>query len=258
MRQHDTSAAILEAAEALFSECGFGAVALREIARAAEVNVGSVTYHFGDKLGVLAAIYKRHTDPMNARRLELLGEAMRISDDDQRLAAILRAYLIPAFLSSDDLAGGGARFTRMRAVLSAEGNAEAREIIARSFDKTSRAFIDAIHGCLPGAARQDVVWRNQFLLGSLYYTLINPERITRLADGAADGNDHTSAIEQIAGAAYSSFKALAKPASMHVASPSPGAPRRSLPPGERAEKAEVAFPSRLAGNGSRRRRVAEG
>jgi AcrR family transcriptional regulator len=221
MRQQDTRAAILEAAEALFSERGFGAVALREIARAAKVNVGSVTYHFGDKLGILAAIYESHTAPMNARRLELLGEAGRIAEADKRLVAVLRAYLIPTFVSSDDLAGGGARFTRLRAVLSAEGNLGAREIIAGAFDATSRAFIDAIHGCLPGATREEVVWRNQFLLGSLYYTLINPERITRLSDGAADGDDHARAIDQIVAASYASFRALIRPA----AKGKPGEPR---------------------------------
>lgn len=211
MAQADMRLTILDAAEKLFCERGFGAVALREIAREAGANVGSVTYHFGTKLGVLEAIYRRHAGPMNQRRLELLGEAQRIPDSGQRLAAILRAYVVPAFSSSDDLAGGGARFTRMRAVLSAEGNAEARQIIARTFDETSRAFIDAILGCLPGASRADVVWRSQFLLGSLYYTLINPHRITRLADGATDGGDHEKAISEIVAASFAAFSALAKP-----------------------------------------------
>jgi AcrR family transcriptional regulator len=204
----DTKSAILEAAEALFSQRSFGAVALREIAREASVNVGSVTYHFGDKLGLLRALYDRHTRPMNARRFDLLGEARRIADPDQRLVAILRAYVLPAFSSSHDLAGGGARFTRLRAVLSAEDDAQTRAIIAGAFDDTSRAFIDAIAGCLPGAAREDIVWRSQFLLGSLYYALINPGRITRLSDGRADGGDHETAIRQIVEASFASFKSV--------------------------------------------------
>ena len=207
----DPRSAILEAGERLFSERGFGAVALREIAREAKVNVGSVTYHFGDKLGLLEAIYTLHTRPMNARRLELIGEAKRVEDPDQRLTAILRAYLLPAFSSSDDLAGGGARFTRMRAILSAEGNPQAREIIAKAFDATTRAFIDAIAECLPGARREEIVWRSQFLLGSLYYTLINPQRIDRLSDGAVDGSDQEEAIRQIVAASFASFRALARP-----------------------------------------------
>ena len=91
----DPKSAVLEAAESLFAERGFGAVALREIAREAKVNVGSVTYHFGDKLGLLEAIYDRHTKPMNARRLELIGEAKRIGDPDQRLAGQLVGEAVP-------------------------------------------------------------------------------------------------------------------------------------------------------------------
>lgn len=209
MSAETTRNAILEAAERLFSERGFGGVGLREIAREAGANVGSITYHFETKLGLLEAIYQRHTRPMNQRRLELLGEARRISDPEQRLMAVLRAYVRPAFLSSDNLAGGGARFTRMRAVLSAEGNPEARQIIAEMFDETSRAFIEAIGECLPGAAREDIVWRSQFLLGALYYALINPERITRLSDGLVDGNDHERAISEVVAASFATFRALA-------------------------------------------------
>ncbi|HET7411672.1 MAG TPA: TetR/AcrR family transcriptional regulator [Pararhizobium sp.] len=211
MAHADTRSAILEAAEKLFSERGFGAVALREIAREAGANVGSVTYHFGTKLGVLEAIYSRHTRPMNHRRLELMAEARRIADPDQRLMAILRAYVIPAFTSSDDPAGGGARFTRLRAMLSADGTAEVRKIIAGAFDEISRAFIDAIAGCLPGARREDIVWRSQFLLGALYYTLVVPERVSRLSDGAADGHDHERAIAEVVEASFVTFRALARP-----------------------------------------------
>lgn len=211
MARGETREAILEAAEGLFSEQGFGPVALREIARAAGVNVGSITYHFGDKSGLLEAIYERHTRPMNARRMELIGEAKRIGDNEQRLMAVLRAYVLPAFSSLHDHAGGGARFTRMRAVLSAEGNRQAREIIARAFDATSRTFIDAIAECVPGASREDIVWRSQFLLGSLYYVLINPERITRLSDGRVDGTDHERAVEEVVKASFAGFRALAAP-----------------------------------------------
>lgn len=206
----DPKSAIIEAAEALFSQRGFGAVSLREIAREAGVHVGSATYHFGDKLGILRALYARHTSPMNARRMELLGEARRIEDRTQRLGAILRAYLVPAFTSSDELAGGGARFTRTRAMLSAEGNPEARAIIMTFYDETSHAFIDAIVDCVPGARRADVVWQSQFLLGSLYYTLINPARITRLSRGEAAGDDHEAAIDQITRAHLAGFIALGR------------------------------------------------
>ncbi|MDD7969665.1 TetR/AcrR family transcriptional regulator [Roseinatronobacter alkalisoli] len=209
--QNDTATAIREAAERLFSERGFAAVSLREIAREAGVVVSSVSYHYEGKLDLLQTIYDIHTIPMNARRLELLGEARQIADLSARLRAILRAYLLPTFsFAANGAAGGGARFTRMRAVLSAEGDPEAKRIIAAAFDGVTRSFLDAIAECLPGADRRQIVWRSQFLLGALYYTLINPERIERLSDGATSGTDHETAIRELVDAAHASFRALSR------------------------------------------------
>ncbi len=199
---------MLRNAVTLFSRSGYNAVSLRDIAKASGANVGSLTYHFGSKAKLLHEVYERHTVPMNARRRELLGEALRISDADQRLMAILRAYVVPAFVSSSEGDGGGAEFTRMRAVLSAEGNPDAQAIIADAFDETSRAFIKALADCVPGAPLSGLVWRSQFLLGSLYYALINPDRVTRLSGGTVDGNDREAAVDQLVEASYASFRSL--------------------------------------------------
>ena len=206
-RKPNMREAILAAAEELFSRDGFNAVSVRDIAQAAGANPGSVTYHFKTKDGLLLEIYQRHCVPMNARRSELLAAASRIRDPQDRLEAIVRAYLVPAFTSGSDLAGGGARFTRLRAVMSAEGNEVARRIIAQTFDDTSHAFIDAIHDCLPHIPRTDIVWRSHFLLGALYYTLVTPERVSRLSRGEADGGDAGNAIEQLVRTTVASFQA---------------------------------------------------
>jgi AcrR family transcriptional regulator len=208
-RKPNLREAILIAAEELFSTNGFNAVSVRDIAQAAGANPGSVTYHFKTKDGLLLEIYRRHCGPMNHRRAELLAAARRVRDLQDRLEAIVRAYVQPAFSSSSDLAGGGARFTRLRAVMSAEGNEVARRIIAQTFDDTSHAFIDAIHESLPHIPRQDIVWRSHFLLGALYYTLVTPERVSRLSRGAADGADAGYAIEELVRATAASLQAPA-------------------------------------------------
>lgn len=205
----DTAASIIEAAESLFSRHGVRGVSLREIAREAGVAVSSVNYHFGDKSGVLQAIYDRHTQPMNARRLDLLAEARQIRDPSQRLHAILRAYLRPAFtLAADGRPGGGARFTRLRAVVGAEGDPVARKVVAEICDPVARIFIDAMADCLPGVARTDVVWRAQFLLGSMYFALTSPGRVDRLSEGAASGADHDEAMRQLADTIHDSLMSL--------------------------------------------------
>jgi AcrR family transcriptional regulator len=206
-RKPNLREAILCAAEDLFSTNGFNAVSVRDIAQAAGANPGSVTYHFKTKDGLLLEIYRRHCGPMNVRRLELLAAARRVRDLKDKLEAIVRAYVLPAFSSGSDLAGGGARFTRLRAVMSAEGNAVAGKIIAQTFDDTSHAFIDAICESLPQIPRTEIVWRSHFLLGALYYTLVTPERVSRLSRGEADGSDSANAIEQLVHATVASFQA---------------------------------------------------
>ena len=208
-RKPNMREAILCAAEELFSTNGFNAVSVRDIAQAAGANPGSVTYHFKTKDGLLLEIYQRHCGPMNHRRSELLTAARRVRDLQDRLEAIVRAYVLPAFTSGSDLAGGGARFTRLRAVMSAEGNEVARKIIAQTFDDTSHAFIDAIHESLPHIPRTEIVWRGHFLLGALYYTLVTPDRVSRLSRGSADGTDAGSAIEQLVRATVASMQAPA-------------------------------------------------
>jgi len=208
-RKPNMREAILAAAEELFAINGFNAVSVRDIAQAAGANPGSVTYHFKTKDGLLLEIYRRHCAPMNLRRSELLEAARRVRDLQDRLEAIVRAYVLPAFTSGSDLAGGGARFSRLRAVMSAEGNEVARRIIAQTFDDTSHAFIDAIHDSLPHIPRTEIVWRTHFLLGALYYSLVTPERVSRLSRGEADGADATSAIEQMVQATVASLQAPA-------------------------------------------------
>lgn len=208
-RKPNMREAILCAAEELFSINGFNAVSVRDIAQAAGANPGSVTYHFKTKDGLLLEIYQRHCEPMNRRRSELLTEARRVRDVQDRLEAIVRAYVLPAFSSGSDLAGGGARFTRLRAVMSAEGNEVAGRIIAQTFDDTSHAFIDMIHESLPHIPRAEIVWRSHFLLGALYYTLVTPERVSRLSRGDADGFDAAHAMEQLVRSTVASLQAAA-------------------------------------------------
>ena len=92
---------------------------------------------------------------------------------------------------------------------SAEGNAVAGRIIAQTFDDTSHAFIDAIGESLPQIPRTEIVWRSHFLLGALYYTLVTPERVSRLSRGEADGTDPANAIEQLVRATVASLQAPA-------------------------------------------------
>jgi len=50
---------LLDAGLRLFADKGFGGVTVRDICRAADANVASVNYHFGDKLGLYREVMER-------------------------------------------------------------------------------------------------------------------------------------------------------------------------------------------------------
>lgn len=53
---------ILDAAEALFGERGFDRTSLADVARRSGISRGSIPWHFGDKNGLLVAVYERAVD----------------------------------------------------------------------------------------------------------------------------------------------------------------------------------------------------
>jgi AcrR family transcriptional regulator len=90
----DTRSAILDTAERLFGEQGLDAVSLRAIAAASgAANNSAVLYHFGDKEGLIRAIFDRRLQPIDRRRGEMLGSFTAAERRD--VGALMGALLRP-------------------------------------------------------------------------------------------------------------------------------------------------------------------
>lgn len=94
-RRRAAAESLLEAAERLFGRLGLDGVSLREIAAAAgHRNVNAVQYHFGDKGGLVRAIYERNLAVLDRRRAELLNELQTSSKIDS-LPDLVRCFFQP-------------------------------------------------------------------------------------------------------------------------------------------------------------------
>ncbi|WP_030171954.1 TetR/AcrR family transcriptional regulator [Spirillospora albida] len=88
---NDTRERLLDAAERLYAERGVDAVSLREILQEAGArNATAVQYHFGDRAGVVRAIFARHAPDIESRRHALLDAY----EDGERGIRPLAAALI--------------------------------------------------------------------------------------------------------------------------------------------------------------------
>lgn len=184
-----TRSRILDVAEELFSSRGYKNVSLRKLTAAAGANLASVRYYFGSKDQLLYAIYERYCTPLNKARLQRLAECAPGRGRLPVIEQIITAFLEPALDVSVDAVGGGARFTRLRAVLIGENLDFLEDLIAKNFDTTSLTFVEAIHKELPELSREEVLWRFSFVLGILHYMLIDPNRIRRLSRAQCDPGD---------------------------------------------------------------------
>src|ERR1700686_3157924 len=91
---------ILKTAERLFAERGFNGVSVRALAGAANVNIASIGYHFRNKEGLLAQVYRRHCEPMIEERWRGPAAAPRLAGT-ARVAAIIEAFVRPALAQVD-------------------------------------------------------------------------------------------------------------------------------------------------------------
>lgn len=202
----DTKTRLLRVAERMFADQGFNGVSLRQLTAAAGVNLAAVNYHFGSKEGLLAAIFESRCRPMNEERLARLETCVEEAGKPPLLEQIIAAFIAPALSSTSDVAGG-ATFTRLRAVLSVEHNELARNLIAKYFDTTSTRFVAALARALPHLTHAEVFWRFHFLLGALYYTMINPGRIEHLSNGICDASDVDAVMTQMVPFLAAGFRA---------------------------------------------------
>ena len=81
---------IITSSQTLFAQRGYNGVSVRDIARAAGVNVAAVSYHFGSKEGLFREVIRAGTEDIRAALAELAREPMPVRDKAEML---IQAYL---------------------------------------------------------------------------------------------------------------------------------------------------------------------
>src|SRR5271156_1030141 len=114
----DTRQKLLDTAERMFAEQGYGAVSLRQIIAEAEVNLAAIHYHFGSKEELLDAVILRKAGPVNERRMAELERAeAEAGEKGPGVEALLGAFLRPMA----DQAAEHPEFSRVMGRLHSEG-----------------------------------------------------------------------------------------------------------------------------------------
>src|SRR5712664_2170315 len=140
--QHETRTRILDAAEELFMQHGFGGTSMRLLTSQAGVNLAAVNYHFGSKDALIEAVFRRRLDPMNLARIAALDELEARTPEP---AKTIRALIGPIYAP------------------------------------TMQRYKSALERALPHMPRDELVWRMHFMFGTLAYTLAATDTVQLIA-----------------------------------------------------------------------------
>lgn len=196
MKQKDTKAEILNAAEYLFARRGPNAVSLRQIISRAKVNLAAIHYHFGSKESLLQAVLARRLVPLNAERLALLEESKRRSRQVP-LEKILEALVGPALRLSRDPKKGGGEFMMLLGRCYTEPDEKIQAMLNRQVATVAERFMPEFQKALPNVLPEDLIWRLHFLVGAMAHTMADAERLRDFSGGLCDPDDNEGTIQKL-------------------------------------------------------------
>jgi AcrR family transcriptional regulator len=199
---------ILDAAERLFARHGFYGVSVRDITQAADVDVALVSYHFGGKRELFAAVFQRGAERLNSERLTMLDEVRRTAlPGVPTLEAIVNAFTYPMLERS---ARGGPGWKSYFALVAQVNNSPewAPVLMTQHFDPLVGKFIAVLQEALPDCPAREIFWGYQFLTGALTLTFAETGRIDTLSAGLCKSSDLDSVHERLAPFVAAGFRAL--------------------------------------------------
>lgn len=189
-----TKGRVFNAAKILFAEKGFREVTVRAIAAHAGVNSALVGYYFGGKQALFDEVYRSFAEPLARERMkrlaDLTGNKKKPSVED-----VLKAWLLPLLQTRVD-PKQSAFYVRFTANVAVERWKHTKKA-AQFTQRTHKAFIDALHRCLPHVSRETLTWRLHFIIGAIAFGIRVPDPLRAFSKGRCDPADLESTLDQI-------------------------------------------------------------
>lgn len=202
---------ILDTAERLFADHGFGHVSLRRVIAAAGVNLASVHYHFGSKKALFEAILARRIGPLNEERLDLLDDLLsRAGSKPPPLPSLLKALVGPPLRLSRDRKNGGERFMKLLGRTFTDPNEELQDMLFAQFKPVAEKFLPQLRGALPQLPAEDFFWRLNFTIGAMAHTMAHTRHLQFMAGDLCDPDDTEGIIERFVAYAAAGMKAASQ------------------------------------------------
>jgi AcrR family transcriptional regulator len=172
----NTKARILDVAEELFGEQGLDRVSIRDITIAAKVNIAAVSYHFGGKDELIAAVFERRISPVNQARVTALNALeTRRNSKSPKVEQIMEAFIRPAVTCCGDEKGTKA-FGKLFGRCLAETRPDVEAMLRKQFQPVATLMEKTLLRALPHLSRGEIFWRMKFTFGALHHWMLTKDK----------------------------------------------------------------------------------
>ncbi len=174
---------ILDAAEVLFAEHGFGDTSLRAITTKANVNLAAVNYHFGSKKQLIQDVLKRYLDVMMPEVDKQISVLMSNSSTPSMHQAF-SVLVEPLLLLNRERPQGTSIFVRLLGRGYSESQGHLRKYIMHHWGDVLGRFVHVIKLADPELAPSELFWRLHFAIGTFVFTMASSKALSDIS--AAD------------------------------------------------------------------------
>jgi AcrR family transcriptional regulator len=163
-----TKTAILDTTETLIAKNGVRSVSIRDIARAARVNLAAINYHFGSKDGLLRAVLERRMSGMFDRRMEAL-DAIEQARGRVTVEALMEAFLGPCMACDARAKRRHEIIARMMSRFFFEEEALVGAVAKTRVEPFRARFTALLKKTVPSVPGDELDWRASLAMGVLHH-----------------------------------------------------------------------------------------
>jgi multidrug efflux system outer membrane protein len=202
---------LIKAAE-LFALRGFESVSLRDLTRAAGVNLAAVNYHFGSKEALVDEVVARLIKPVNDERLTQLDAAEAAAHPQPVAAsAVADAFLRPVMHRVRESPISEQLFFKLMGRCLMGRLQIIPDSALPDFENMVQRFVNALRRANPSLTHAEACWRLNFMAGSLISTLAHADIATYFAGEKAHPPDTETLLTRLIHHCTGAMEAPASP-----------------------------------------------
>lgn len=192
-KSDETKERIMRAAVQQFTLRGYEGTTVRDIARAAGVNIGLIRYHFGHKADVYRDTLAYLAEPYNAVCLA----ALHAANESGRAEDILASWLLaPITMWADNCVASGEEVLCFLNKMGYEDPELTRDVYESHYSYAQQEWEEAVRAFFPEMQRADWLWCLTCLRG-MYFNIVAHNDFTLWGVPAIRGKE--AAIRRLAG-----------------------------------------------------------